>query len=136
MGFWFPEFNLRFQCLIPGGENTEFIFYYEALTISCYMLNKWAQTKPCLVVYSDNMNMVDIWHSLKVSSPYNNLLIIRVNSLIEHQIDIRVLHIPEDVNLVADALSCFINKLAMQLCPGLHITTFTPPQGMLGAREK
>jgi hypothetical protein len=136
MGFWFPEFNLGFQCLIPEDENTEFIFYYEAITVSCCMLNKLAQAKPRLVVYSDNMNTVNIWHSLKASSPYNNLLIIRINSLIEHQIDAQVLHIPGDVNLVADALSHFNNEHALQLCPGLHITTFTPPQGMLGACQK
>ena len=100
------------------------------------MLNKWAQTKPRLVVYSDNMNMVDIWHSLKAASPYNNLLIIGIDSLIECQIDARVLHIPGDVNVIANALSRFNNKLAMQLCPGLCITTFTPPRGTLGARKK
>jgi hypothetical protein len=136
MGFWFPEFNLGFQCPIPEDENKEFIFYYEALTVSCCMLNKWAQTKPRLVVYSDNMNTVDIWHSLKAASPYNNLLIIGIDSLIECQIDARVLHIPGDVNVIADALSRFNNKLAMQLCPGLRITTFTPPRGTLGARKK
>jgi hypothetical protein len=136
MGFWFPEFNLGFQCLIPEDTNPQFIFYYEALTVSCCMLHELAHTKSRLVVYSDNSNTVDIWHSLKASPPYNDLLIIGVDSLIEHQIDARVLHVSGDVNIIADALSRFNNKLALQLVPGLHVTTFTPPRGTLGAHKK
>jgi hypothetical protein len=89
-----------------------------------------------LVVNTDNQNTVDIWHSLKASSPYNSTLIIAIDSLIEHHTDALVLHVPGVENPVADALSCFNNALALHLIPGFKVGLFEPPHVLLGAVQK
>jgi len=35
-----------------------------------------------MVIYSDNQNTVNIWHSLKASAPYNQLLIIAIDKIL------------------------------------------------------
>ena len=50
--------------------------------------------------------------------------------------DMHVLHVPGISNTVADVLSRFNNELALQLSPGLEVTSFQPPQGTLGAAKK
>ena len=47
-----------------------------------------------------------------------------------------MIHVPGTGNTVADALSRFNNEFALQLAPGLHVATFQPPQGTLGAAKK
>ena len=136
MAFWFPEFNLGYQCAIPDQSDPRYIFYYEALAVTSCILHNVPRNSRRLVIYTDNHNTVDIWHSLKASAPYNDLLIIAIDSLIDRDIDMRVLHIPGDGNTVADALSRFNNALALQLVPLLHIVNFTPPRGTLGEPQK
>jgi hypothetical protein len=70
---------------------------------------------PRLVVYTDNQNTVDIWHSLKASGLYNKLLITVVDGMINFQSEVHVVHIPGVDNVVADALSQFNNAYALQL---------------------
>jgi hypothetical protein len=82
------------------------------------------------------MNTVDIWHSLKVSEPYNQLLIIAVDHLLPNQINARVIHMLGHKNVVADAVSRFNNAEALRLVPGLQIVTFHPPRGMMGAAQR
>jgi hypothetical protein len=127
MAFWFPEFNLGFQCVIPDSADQKFIFYYESLAITCCMLQNIMHSMPWLVVYMDNQNTVDIWHSLKASAPYNELLIMGIDALIDNDTDACVLHIPGEDNTIADALSQFNNELALSLVPNLRIIIFTPP---------
>jgi hypothetical protein len=50
-----------------------------------------------------------------------------IDALIDYNTDARVLHIPGEDNIVADALSRFNNELALRLVPNLRIITFTPP---------
>jgi len=88
------------------------------------------------VVYTDNQNTVDIWHSLKASAPYNDILIAAIDGLILQNTDARVLHIPGVDNSIADALSRFNNELALRLVPGIKIGLFETPHAMLGALKK
>jgi hypothetical protein len=67
MAYWFPEFNLGFQCHIPEDAERRHIFFFEALTVTCAILDT-SHSNLCLVVYSDNHNTVDIWHSLQLVS--------------------------------------------------------------------
>ena len=135
MAYWFPESNLGFQCPIPANAEKKHIFYFEALAVTCAILDS-SHTSRRLVILSDNQNTVDIWHSLKASAPYNQLLIIGIDKLIESKTDARVLHVPGIDNDVADALSRFKNELALWLAPALHIFPFQPPHDMLGAAKK
>ena len=135
MAYWFPESNLGFQCPIPANAKKKHIFYFEALAVTCAILDS-SHTSRRLVILSDNQNTVDIWHSLKASAPYNQLLIIGIDKLIESKTDARVLHVPGIDNDVADALSRFKNELALRLAPALRIFTFQPPHDTLGAAKK
>jgi hypothetical protein len=136
MAYWFPELNVAYQCRVPPSHETVNIFYYEALAVTCAMLQQLETITPRFVVYTDNTNTVDIWDSLKASGPYNHLLITAIDYLRDHHIDSRVLHVPGFKNTVADALSRFNNAYALQLVPGLKIYSFLPPHGTLGAPKK
>ena len=81
--------------------------------MACAMMAPDSNSSPCLVVYMDNQNTADIWHSLKASTPYNTTLICGVTSLIKHETDAHVLHVPGIKNVVANALSQFNNVLAV-----------------------
>jgi hypothetical protein len=135
MAFWYPELRLGFQCRIPA-EYEAPIFYWEAVAVACAMLCSFSNNLPRLVVFSDNQNTVDIWHSLKAVSPYNETLILAIDWLIQHETDARVLHIPGVDNVVADALSRFNNSLALRLVPGIKLGLFETPHAMLGALKK
>ena len=135
MAYWFPQLNLGFQFRIPDESQTHHIFYYEALTVTCAILDKHHNLSR-IILHSDNQNMVDIWHSLEASPPYNQLLMLTIDGLIDSNTDARILHVPRTSNTVADTLSHFNNMLALQLAPQLHISTFQPPQGTLGAAKK
>jgi hypothetical protein len=100
------------------------------------MLSPYSVELPRLVVFTDNQNTVDIWHSLKAAAPYNSTLIIAIDWLIKQKTDARVLHIPGVENVVADALSRFNNLLVLRLVPGIKLGLFETPRAMLGALKK
>jgi len=49
---------------------------------------------------------------------------------------LRVLHIPGELNYIANAISCKNFSLAKQYIPNLIISSFLPPQLLLGALKK
>ena len=51
-------------------------------------------------------------------------------------IHLRVLHIPGDLNYVADVILCKKFSLAQQYVPGITISSFLPPQLPLGAPKE
>ena len=68
MAYWFPEFNLGFQCRVSADvKNT---YYFDALAVTCAILDR---SHSASRIFSDNRNTVDIWNSLKASAPYNQL---------------------------------------------------------------
>jgi hypothetical protein len=135
MAFYYPEFRLGYQCRVPPGFSAP-IFYWEAVAVACAMMSPHTTNASRLVVYTDNKNTVDIWHSLKASTPYNTTLMIAIDWLISHEVDARVLHVPGIDNVVADALSRFNNALALRLVPGIKLGLFETPLTMLGALKK
>ena len=103
--------------------------------VTCAILDS-SHTSWWLVILSDNQNTVDIWHLLKASTPYNQLLIIRIDKLIKSKTDARMLHVPGIDNDIADALSHFKHELALWLAHALHIFSFQPPHNTLWAAKK
>ena len=85
-----------------------------------------------LLVYNDNTNTVNIFHSLRALPPYNDLLKFTISLLIKHNISLRVVHIPGVNNVIADSLSRFDNAKALAACPGIHISSFQPPRMAMG----
>jgi hypothetical protein len=85
-----------------------------------------------LLVYTDNTNVVDIFSSLRCRPEFNSIVKYAVSTRVESQIDVRVLHVPGDMNGVADAISRAefdrAKTLATNLSiPNLSILDFAPP---------
>ena len=152
IGFWYLELNIRFYLTTPYYTHPDLIFYFEALCVQSALFDVHRRTmekgKGCFVVFTDNMNTVDIFNSFRALPPYNHLLKAAVDTLNHGDHDMRILHIAGTENTVANALSCADFYRAMALSPNLKISTFEPwswspdsngtvifqpPRGTLGA---
>jgi len=89
-----------------------------------------------VVIYTDNLNSIQIFNSLSCLPAYNHLLHRSVDILLANDLQLRVLHIPGDDNVIADALSQCRFSSALNIIPELHISPFQPPRWTLGATEK
>ncbi|KAJ6628408.1 hypothetical protein B0H10DRAFT_1752314, partial [Mycena sp. CBHHK59/15] len=135
MGFYIPVMGLGYQSELPSGIHDDLkIFFYEALCV-CAALHQTSAFLPRgarLTIYTDSLNSVDIFNSLKALPAYNEILKSSVDVLLRHDLELRVLHVPGKLNTVADAISCWKNTVAESLVPGLSIHPFVPPQDALG----
>jgi len=138
LGFWYPSMQLGFYAPTPKDCEIPVIFYFEALCVFCALkdiaprVHKGAR----VVIYTDNMNTVQIFNSLACLPAYNHLLRRSVDILLATKIDLRVLHISGGENTVADSLSRCQFTTALDVIPRLHIQPFQPPRWTLGAAEK
>ncbi len=82
------------------------------------------------------MNTVEIWHSLAPQGNNILLMLYAVEVMMDHNIDIRVVHIPGSENLIADALSRSLFDTAINHEPALQVSSFTPPRQQMRAREE
>ncbi|KIJ36430.1 hypothetical protein M422DRAFT_179365, partial [Sphaerobolus stellatus SS14] len=89
-----------------------------------------------LLVYSDSLDFVEMFHSLRAREGYNELLLFVTALLIDNRISLRVCHVAGVNNPVADALSRALFDLAPQLVPGISIGHFSPPTCALGEETK
>jgi hypothetical protein len=154
MGFWYPELNMGFYSPTPSYEHPDLIFYFEALCVQSALFDAHRRTtekgKGRFLVFTDNMNTVDIFNSFRALPPYNHLLKAAVDTLNNGDHDMRILHIAGTENSIADALSRSDFHRAMALSPYLKIATFEPwswspdsngtvifqpPRGTLGAEK-
>ncbi|RDB27518.1 hypothetical protein Hypma_003768 [Hypsizygus marmoreus] len=137
MAFWCPSRSLGFSYEIPPGDRSKPIFYFEAYAVlSAFQWITSILPRPQRVlIYTDNLNTVNIFNTLRASPLYNPILITTIDLTIRFNIQLRVLHIPGDFNTVADALSRSRPFRAAQLHPGLQISSFTPPRLTLGATD-
>jgi hypothetical protein len=129
MGFYFAESKSGFQPMLPHDLPKDVIFFFEALTVLfiIQMVCSHPSIPKQLVVFSDNMNTIDIFSSLCAKPCYNTILKPTVSLLLQHHLDLHVIHIPGEDNVIADSLSCFQNSQALAACPGLSISPFQPP---------
>jgi hypothetical protein len=152
MGFWYPALDIGFHSKTPPDPCDGLIFYFEALCVLCALLD--AHTRSSVpsrfVLYTDNLNTVDIFNSLNALPEYNGILRAAVDLLYEGNHDLRVLHVPGAQNAVADALSRAEFERAKSLRPHINISVFEPyrrskvgsrfvlqpPLNMLGALKK
>jgi hypothetical protein len=136
MGFWYPVSKDGYYAPTPVNVPTNVIFYYETLSVLSALVN--VQTKAPrgskILIYTDNANTVDIFRTLWCLPAYNHLLKTAVNVLITNDYTLRVLHIPGDQNIVADALSRVQFSIALNCVPELKLFTFHPP-GLVGHQK-
>jgi hypothetical protein len=119
LGFFLERSREGFQCEIPQEAPRDTIFYFEALAVVSVVdaVLKWATVPSQLLIYSNNTNTVNIFHSLHALSPYNDHLKFTVSLLLKHNISLRVVHIA---------------GVAVDACPDLSISTFQPPRLEMG----
>ncbi len=138
MGVYFPWRHIGYFCDLPANPPSDAIFFYEALSV-CTALHRvpaWREAGRAifrLAVLSDNSNAVSIFNSLKAEPAYNSILISAVDVILNTGVDLRVDHVPGELNVVADALSRRRFDLARSLDPSLTLLSLIPPQDALGA---
>ena len=133
LGFWFPGFNTGFYSRLPDDVPTDTIFYFEALSVLSAILHSTSLGVPInkLVIYSDNLNTVHMFNSLSALPSYNDILKTAVDHLLSdlaNPIQLRVIHIPGHLNIVADALSRGLLHIAVDNAPCIVIDNFLPPR--------
>jgi hypothetical protein len=140
MGFWLPDKCVGYYSPVPENTNDEQIFYFEALCVlsALHHVTDFLCVPPAsrIVIYTDNDNTVAIFNTLRCLPHYNPILIDAADISIISSIHLRVLHIPGDLNYVADAISRKNFSLAKQYVPDLIISSFLPPRLPLGAPKK
>jgi len=144
MGYWFPDHKVGYFSPVPFSVPSDIIFYFEALCVAAALECAHLSTADGarILIYTDNMNTVDIFNSLRCKPEYNPILCFAVDILIDGDHDLRVLHVPGEANVVADALSRRQFTCALALPDAYsqprvkEILDFTPPQLALGAAKK
>ena len=147
MGFWAPCLQLGWYADVPFKTNGKIFFWEVVCVLSAidwfcrklllHCCNSFPSDRIIrLTILTDNMNTVNIYDSLAALPGYNDLLRASVDLLIEHNVDLRVLHIPGDDNIIADLISRKKFDNAVRFIPSLQIFRFQPPQCVLGAAKK
>ena len=140
MGFWLPDKCVSYYSPVPEETTDEHIFYYEALCVlsAIHDVTETLCAPPTskILIYTDNNNTVAIFNTLQCLPHYNLILTNAANICMMTNIHLRVLHIPGELNTVADAISQNNFALAQNYVPDLIISPFLPPQLLLGAPKK
>ena len=138
IAYWFPVANVGFQSHLPGDAPAGTIFYFEALAVTSAILDAVHRlpTDGRIAVFTDNLNTVSMFNSLAALPPYNWLLMVSVDAIINSHVDFRVFYVPGVNNVVADHLSRWRNAEAEAIAPGLSVQFFEPPRNALGAIKK
>ena len=113
------------------------IFFNEALAVVSAL--EWAahllEHPHQILIQTNSMNMVNIWHSLAPLDDYALLLLYRVEIMMDYSVDVWVTHIPGTDNMVTNALSRSLFDTATNYIPDLQISSFTPPCEKLGVKQ-
>ncbi|KAF4618205.1 hypothetical protein D9613_011558 [Agrocybe pediades] len=135
MGFWYPHTNTGFFCPTPSNTASHIIFYFEALTVLCALIDVASKcpSHSRVVIYTDNMNTVTMFNTLSCPPQFNPLLRAAMDVVIDNDLQLRVLHIAGEDNFIADALSRVQFSAVLNLVPDMTIQPFSPPQWTLGA---
>ena len=140
MGFWLPDKCIGYYSPVPKSTNDKQIFYFEALCVlsAIHHITDFLCAPPAswILIYTDNNNTIAIFNTLQCLPQYNLILINAADISIISNIHLRVLHIPGELNHIADAISCKNFSLAKQYVPDLIISSFLPPRLPLGASKK
>jgi len=128
MGFWLPETNSGYYSATPV-DTPPLIYYVEALCVLAAITHCCSIMSPGqkLLVYTDNMNVVDIFSSLRCRPEFNNILKDAISTRVNADVDMRVLHVAGDMNGIADAISRADFNRARTLAPNISFHDFSAP---------
>ena len=126
--------QIGFCATIPLDALLNTIFFYEALYIVSAIL--WASELSYILcrplVFTDSLNTVEIFNSLRSTDGYTKLLLLVMRILLNSGIALCIFHIPSTNNFVADALSHQSLATTASYLLGLQVHLFQPPRGTLG----
>jgi hypothetical protein len=133
LGFWFPDYDEAFWASVPDNPPKNTIFYFEALSVLSAIQHSTSLGSVVnkLVIYTDNLNTVQMFNSLSALPEYNEILKSAVDHLlsdINNPIQLRVIHVPGEDNSMADALSRGQLHAIVDSIPHINIHTFPPPR--------
>lgn len=130
MGFWYPALKRGFTALTPSGSSSTLNNFFESICVLSALRDATARSPDGskFVIYSDSFTAVSMFNSLRALPDYNCILKAAVDFILGNDNDLRVLHVAGESNGVADALSRFDLSHALQLCPGLQVSSFEPYQ--------
>ena len=130
MGFWYPFSKEGYYAPTPVNSPSNAIFYYESLCVlsALHHVQSKARQGSKILIYTDNANTVDMFRSLRCLPAYNPLLKSAVDVLIKRDFSLRVLHVPGENNVIADALSRIQFSIALEKEPCLRLYDFHPPE--------
>ena len=136
IGFWCQQLAIGLYAPTLLHILPDHIFYHEAYAVVCAL--HWICHKTILglrriVIYSDNMNTVDIFHLLKARGLYNGLLKEAVDLLMTFEVDLQVLHVEGSHNTLADLLSRSRFNEISRMYPAITVTPYKPPAFQVGA---
>ena len=131
LGFWFPNLNAGFWSPIPESQLKDTIFYFEALSVLSAIIYSTSLGIPLkkLLIYTNNLNTVQMFNSLSALPAYNDILKAAVDHLLSDlfiPIQLRVLHVPGECNTIADALSRGHLHNVVDNVPDIVINLFYP----------
>jgi hypothetical protein len=134
MGFWYPVSKDGYYAPTPVNIPLNIIFYFESLCVLSALehVQSRATCGSKILIYTDNSNTVDIFQTFHCLPSYNHLLKAAVDIIIRNDYSLRVLYVPGEHNVVADALSRVKFSMALQAEPSLKLFTFNP-HGLVGS---
>ena len=114
--------------MTPPETPSSQIIFYEALAVLSVLEDAQHRfpSGSKIAIFCDNSVTVAMFNSLRALPEFNCILKAAVNILLRSDFQLRVLHIPGDLNNVADALSRADFMKALHLHPGLIINSFEP----------
>ena len=146
LGFWIPSRNegfyadgsIAYASNLVFNKDTGSIFYLEALSVlsAIFWVDQLSTRPRRLLIYTDSMNTVDMFNSMRAEPGYNTILMEAVDALLDMEVSLRVFHIPGEDNTIADALSRGLFDVIRVQQPHLKIALFQPPRLDAGGNEK
>ncbi|KAF8585504.1 hypothetical protein K439DRAFT_1646602 [Ramaria rubella] len=137
LAFYCLARNAAFCSTTSADTPCSSIFFFEALAVVSALT--WAsQLDPPprrLIIHSDSLNTMEMFHSLRTLDGYNDLLLYSVRILLLSKISPQVAHISGDESIIADALLRMLLDVALSLHLNLAIRFFQPPWDAMGAVE-
>src|SRR5260370_2359817 len=96
LAFWSPDLDLGFIALIKESDDQfRNIFFNEALAVVSAI--EWMAHLPnhpqCVLVQTNSMNTVKMWHSLAPQSDNISLMLYGVEVMMNWNVDVQVVHI-------------------------------------------
>ncbi|KAF7761778.1 hypothetical protein Agabi119p4_9770 [Agaricus bisporus var. burnettii] len=139
LAFYLPSYKMGYHADVPPDVPSEWIFYHEkwaVLSAIHHIVVQLKMTNEKIVVYTDNINTVDVYNTLYALPFYNPLLQNAIDLLLSSHCQICVLYVPTEQNQIADALSRHELERALSLVPDLIILDFQPPRNTLGEDQQ